>query len=264
MSRKIYWSPHLGITRTWSIETLLDRVAAAGYEGIEALITANWMDWKKPEDVARLKKLMTEHQLECPAVSWRGNQGELLFTDPRNYAPSKAYLEECIEAAFALGASAVLLWPRIAEGVNRTDAMAAAARVLNGVAGLCRQRGVMLSVEFESRGNPLCGTPTETLELIERTGNFVTICCDSIHLYNRKLDAYASVLAQRGYLGLVHLSDSDRGVPGDGDFDFEAFVRGLKEIDCQAPIFVQIDPREEDDIARAYQRAREIIRPLDH
>ncbi len=263
MPRKIYWSPHLGITRTWSIEKLLDSVAAAGYAGIEALVSSAWMDWKDAGDIARLKGMMDERKLECPAVSWRGNQGDLLFTDPKSYAPAKAYLAECVEAASWLGAKAVLVWPRIAEGVTRPDALAVSARVLDDLAPLCRERGVDVSLEFESRGNPLCGTPAETLELIGMTGDYLTICCDTIHLYNRGLDAYASVLPQRGHIGLVHLSDQDRQVPGDGEFDFAAFVRGLKEIACDAPIFVQIDPRSEEDVARAYQRAQEIVRPLD-
>lgn len=262
MPREIYWSPHLGITRTWPLEKLLNTVAAAGYAGIEALVTPAWMNWKGPQDVARLRRMMDDRSLECPAVSWRGNQGDLLFTDPKNYATSKAYLIECVETVSALGGKAVLVWPRIAEGVSRPDAMAASARVLNDVAPVCLERGVNISLEFESRGNPLCGTPAETLELIALTGGFVTICCDTIHLYNRGLDAFSSVLPQRGHIGLVHLSDSERGVPGDGQFDFPAFVRALREIDCRAPIFVQIDPKEEPDIARAYQRAREIVAPL--
>ena len=262
MSRKIYWSPHGGIVAKWPVEQLVAAVAESGYAGIEALTARNWMDWRDAKDVARLKALLDSYHLECPAISWRGNQGDLLFTDPRNYAPSKAYLVECIEAASWLGAGAVLLWPRIADGVSRPDALVAAARVLNDVAPLCHQWEVTLSVEFESLGNPLCGTPAETIDLIELTGDFVNICCDTIHLLNRKLDAYASVLPQRGKIGLVHLSDGGRQVPGDGVFDFPAFIRGIKEIGYDGPIFVQIDPRAEADLPRAYRRAVELTAPL--
>jgi sugar phosphate isomerase/epimerase len=237
-------------------------VADAGYAGLEILIHEQWLDWKDPADVARLKALLNRHHLACPAVCWRGNQGDLLFTNPANYASSKAYLAECVDVATAMRAEAVLVWPRIAEGVSRPDALAAAARVLNDVGDLCRQRGVVVSLEFESVGNPLCGTPAETIELIEKTGDFVTICCDTFHLYNRKLDAYASVLPQRGKIGLVHLSDGERQVPGDSDFDFASFVKAIKEIDYRGPIFVQVDPRSEGDIARAYRRAVEIVAPL--
>jgi len=141
-------------------------------------------------------------------------------------------------------------------------AVAAAGRVFNDVADLCRARDVVLAVEFESKGNPLCGTPAETLELIAHTGNFVTACCDTIYLYNRRLDPYASVLPLRGKVGLVHLSDSDRLVPGDGAFDFPPFIQAIREIRYAGPIFVQIDPRMAEDLAHAYQRAVELTAPL--
>jgi D-psicose/D-tagatose/L-ribulose 3-epimerase len=262
MASKIYWSPHGGITRSWPVDRLVAEVAGAGYAGVEALVSEQWMNWKDPTDVERLKALIASHGLECPAVCWRGNQGDLPFTDPRNHASSRAYLAECIEVASLMGAKAVLVWTRIAEGVSRPDALEAAARVLNGVSGLCRERGVVLSLEFESVGQPLCGTPAETIELIDLTGDFVTICCDTFHLHNRQLDAYTSVLAQRRRIGLVHLSDSDRQVPGDGEFDFPAFIRGIQEVEYAGPIFVQIDPRAPEDLARAHRRAVEIAAPL--
>jgi D-psicose/D-tagatose/L-ribulose 3-epimerase len=262
MASKVYWSPHGGITRTWSVDKLVAEVAEAGYAGIEALVNEQWMNWRDPGDVQRLRALIESHGLECPAVCWRGNQGDLLFTDPRNHATSRAYLAECIEVASRMGAGAVLVWPRVAEGVSRADALAAAARVLNDVSELCRERAVVLSLEFESVGQPLCGTPAETIELIELTGDFVTICCDTFHLYNRRLDPYASVLAQRGRIGLVHLSDGERQVPGDGDFDFAAFIKGIQEVGYGGPVFVQIDPRADGDLARAATRALEIVGPL--
>jgi len=146
--------------------------------------------------------------------------------------------------------------------VSRSDALATAARILSEVAGRCREQGVQIALEFESRGDPLCGTPAEALDLITLTGDHVSVCCDSIHLHNRGLDAYSSPLSLRGRLGVVHLSDSERRVPGEGEFDFPAFVRALGEIAYAGPIFVQIDPRAEEEIGRALQRVREFTAPL--
>lgn len=263
MASKVHWSPHGGAAvRDWSVEQLVAAVAQAGYAGIEAQVAEKWLRWQDPAEVDRLRALLDRYHLECPAVCWRGNQGDRLFTDPQHYATSKQYLSECIGLAAALDARAVLVWPRIADGIERPEALTAAARVLNDVADLCRARGVTVAVEFESGGNPLCGTPAETLELIERTGDFVTACCDTIHLYNRRLDPRADVLPLRGKIGLVHLSDNDRQVPGDGAFDFPTFIRAVQEIRYSGPILVQIDPRSAEDLPRAYRRAVEITAPL--
>ncbi len=263
MTSPIYWSPHGGAAvRDWSVEQLVAAVAAAGYAGIEAQVAEKWVYWQDTAEVARLRALLDRYHLECPAVCWRGNQGDRLFTDPKCYATAKQYLNDCVDVAAALGARAVLVWPHIAEGVGRPEALAAAGRGVNDIGDRCRARDVVLAVEFESTGNPLCGTPTETLELIAHTGNFVTACCDTIHLYNRRLDPYASVLSLRGKVGLVHLSDSGRLVPGDGEFDFPPFIQAIREIRYAGPIFVQIDPRTAEDLARAYQRAVEFTAPL--
>ena len=261
-SKGIHWSPHGGITRTWPVDRLFAAVAEAGYAGIEVLVAEDWLDWKDPTDVERVRGLLRAHDLVCPAVCWRGNQGPRMITSPGNEESARAYLVDCIDLATRLDAGAVLVWPRIAPGVERPVALATAARVLTGVGDLCRRSGVIISLEFESVGDPLCGTPAETIELIEQTGDFLTICCDTFHLYNRGLDPYTSVLPQRGRIGLVHLSDAGREPPGDRDFDFGRFIQAVVDVDYRGPVFVQIDPRAEGDLARARLRAAELTAPL--
>lgn len=109
----------------------------------------------------------------------------------------------------------------------------------------------------------LLGPPEDTLSFIRETGSHVSACADTYHLFNRHRDQHEGVSRLKGYLSLVHLSDSNRQMPGKGNVDYPAFFEGLKEIDYRGPIFVQYDPEDEEEIVQGLTNSHEFARLLE-
>ena len=53
---------------------------------------------------------------------------------------------------------------------------------------------------------------------------------DTFHMNIEESDIGAAIRAAKGYIGHVHLADSDRWYPGHGHYDFKETLQALKDI----------------------------------
>ena len=254
--RDIHWSPHGGIARGWPPERIFDAIATAGYAGTEIWMDRSWFDWTRAAEIRRIKDLASRYGLETPTICWR-RFPELEPTNPATAAAARDYLRDCLRVGEACGATTVLVYPGVPEGVAYEDAWATARDTFGKLDAECRVRGVRIAIEFESPGPVLLGTPEETLAFIREVGPHVTACADTYHLLNRGIDPYAGVRALHGHLSLVHLSDSGRQMPGKGGVDYPRFFAGLRDIGYDGPLFVQYGPESHEEFALGLARARE-------
>ena len=259
--RNIYWSPHGGIARGWPPERIFEAIATAGYAGTEIWMDRSWFDWTSAAEIRRIKDLAGRYRLATPTICWR-RFPDLEPTNPATAAAARDYLLDCIRVGEACGATTVLVYPGVPEGVPHEAAWETARDIIGGLGPECQGRGVRIAIEFESPGPVLLGTPEETLAFIREVGPHVTACADTYHLYNRGIDPYMGAIALRGHLSLVHLSDSGRRVPGAGAVDYPRFFEGLRAIGYDGPIFVQYGPESAEEFALGLARAREYARAL--
>jgi protein FrlC len=233
-------------------------VASIGYKGIEVSIQKEWFDWTQEEDTKRLENMLHQNGLSVPAVCWRPlprrELGDLKYLEE-----ATQYLRDCIRVAERFRAKHVLIWPRIPEGVPKANARDAVSQTLINLRDDCKSQGVGITIEFESSDSAIFQNYKDVQEVISEVGKYVSICCDTYHMFNRKMDPYKAVIEQGENIGVVHLSDSHRLPPGLGEFNFIEFFQGLKDITYKGPFFIQIDPRNEEDIKTAYINANEMV-----
>lgn len=259
--RDVYWSPHAGVVNGWPPERLFDAIAEAGYAGTEIWMDPRWLDWREASEIERVRSAAARRGLALPTVCWR-HLPEYSPTNPATAEAGREYLLDCLRVGEAVGATTVLIYPGVPRGVDYETAWVTARDVLGGLEAECRRREISIAIEFESPGPVLLGSPEDTLSFIREAGSHITACADTFHLFNRHRDQREGVSRLKGHLSLVHLSDSQRQLPGKGKTDFPAFFAGLAEIGYAGPLFVQYDPVDLAEIPLGVARAREWARSL--
>ncbi len=262
MVKDVYWSPHAGIARGWPPERLFEVIGRVGYAGTEIWMDPKWLDWHLPAETRRIKEEASKHGLGTPTICWR-HFPEYAPTNPATAQAGREYLLDCLRVGEAVGATTVLIYPGVPQGVEYETAWVTARDLIGSLDAECHSRGISIAIEFESPGPVLLGSPEDTLSFIRETGSHVTACADTFHLFNRHRDQREGVARLKGHLTLVHLSDSKRQLPGKGGVDYQAFFQGLRDIEYAGPIFVQYDPVVESELALGLTRAREWARLLE-
>jgi D-psicose/D-tagatose/L-ribulose 3-epimerase len=167
-----------------------------------------------------------------------------------------AFIETALEATAAAGATAL---SGVTYGcIGRTSGAAPTARELDGVArhleraaDAAAARGLRLGIEPCNRYEThLLNTAAQAVAMIERVGaQNVFVHLDTYHM-NIEERGYAEGFADAGrHLGYVHLSESNRGVPGRGTVDWDAVMRGLAAVGYDGPAALESFVHVDADIA---------------
>lgn len=152
-------------------------------------------------------------------------------------AAARAYLTACVDATADMGAG-VMGGVLYSHHGGRIDGKPGpvlyerSAEVLRDVAGHAAGRGVTLGLEPCNRYETyLVNTAGQALELAELIGeDNVGVHLDTYHM-NIEEDGFSEPIRRVGdRLVHFHLSESHRGVPGQGTVDWEAVMGALDEI----------------------------------
>jgi len=117
----------------------------------------------------------------------------------------------------------------------------AICRLVDRVAQKARDLNMRLGLEPCNRYEThLLNTARQTAEIIERVGApNVFIHLDTYHM-NIEEAGMAEGFADAGeHLGYVHLSESNRGVPGKGTMDWAATFKGLADVDFEGTMTLE-------------------------
>lgn len=139
-------------------------------------------------------------------------------------------------------------------GAAPTDAeRAVCAETLREVAAVAAERGITLGLEPVNRYETyLYNTIGDTLELIDEIDAAnVTIHADTYHM-NIEEPGFAGPLEAAGdRLGCIHCSESDRGVPGQGNVHWDDVFRGLAAVDYRGALVLESFAAINPDLAGA-------------
>jgi D-psicose/D-tagatose/L-ribulose 3-epimerase len=184
-------------------------------------------------DAAHSRKLLEE--AEMPAVCSLGLPQEVWAS----VHPDKAieFLKVAIDKTADMGALALsgVTYGGIGErtGVSPTQAeLDNVARVLDEIASYAKTKNVQLGIEPVNRYEThLINTGWQAADMIERVGNDnLFIHLDTYHMNIEEKGAANGILAAREHLKYIHLSESDRGVPGAGTCDWDEIFATLAAI----------------------------------
>ncbi|MGP1395126.1 MAG: sugar phosphate isomerase/epimerase family protein [Inquilinaceae bacterium] len=177
---------------------------------------------------------------------------------PDHPVAAEAFLKTALNVAAGLGSPCLtgVTYSAIGKltGAPPTDAeYEGIARVLRPIARHAGALGLELGVEACNRYEThLINCGHQGVALIERIGEAnVFVHLDTYHMNIEEKGLRQAIVALGGHCRYIHLSESDRGVPGTGNVDWDGVFAGLAQAgfvgDMVLESFVAIHP----DIARA-------------
>lgn len=93
-----------------------------------------------------------------------------------------------------------------------------------------QERGVTLQIEAINRSEAsLFHTTKELVGYLDRLGLPIGLLFDTYHSFLEDGDIPTAVKRASGRITNVHLCDSHRGLPGEGEIDFPAVIRAIKD-----------------------------------
>jgi D-psicose/D-tagatose/L-ribulose 3-epimerase len=248
-------------TAAWTreaAELLIPEAARYGLQVIEIALLA-------PEtvDVDHSVALFKEHGV-APTASLC-----LPMEDNAALHPERAevFLQRALETAHALGCNilcgvtySTLGWR---SGLPPTEAeLANIAKTLKPIARRAAEYGMLIGIEPCNRYEThLLNTTAQSLAMIERIGEpNVTIHLDTYHMNIEEKGIGHGIIEAGKHSRYIHLSESDRGVPGTGTIDWADTFRALAasgfEGDLVMESFVTLPP----EIASALSVWRAVAR----
>ncbi|WP_348984656.1 sugar phosphate isomerase/epimerase [Paracoccus sp. PARArs4] len=115
------------------------------------------------------------------------------------------------------------------------------AKVLDAAAKYAKTVGLQFGIEPVNRyENHLINTGWQARDMIERVGSDnIFIHLDTYHMNIEEKGAANGILDARDYLKYIHLSESDRGTPGEGCCDWDEVFATLKAIDFKGGLAME-------------------------
>jgi D-psicose/D-tagatose/L-ribulose 3-epimerase len=239
-------------TARWTpdaVEKLVPEAAQHGLEVIEIALLA-------PEtiDVGHSRRILAEHGI-APTCSLSLPQQ---VTAPLHPQAAEVYLLRALGVAHALGSStlsgvtyATIGYTSGAPPTEQEYGNIAAA--LRPVARRAADLGMTLGIEPCNRYEThLVNTAAQAVRLIERIGEpNVMIHLDTYHMNIEEKGFAHGIRAAGPHLRYIHLSESDRGVPGTGTVDWDATFEVLAETGFSGDMVIESFVTLPPEIARA-------------
>ncbi len=234
-------------TMSWDPEGARRAIAAASGTGMDFIEIALLDPPSVDADLGR--KLLSEAVL--PAVCSLGlPEGAWAARDPDAAA---SFLKVAVEQSAKLGAEALtgVTYGGIGERtgcpptVREIDNV---ARALTQGAAFAREHGLAFGIEPVNRYEThLINTAAQGVRMIERIGaENMFLHLDTYHMNIEEKGVGNGILAGREHLRYIHLSESDRGTPGEGTCDWDEIFATLAAIGFDGGLamesFVEMPP----------------------
>ncbi|MGD1887865.1 MAG: sugar phosphate isomerase/epimerase family protein [Cohaesibacteraceae bacterium] len=218
-------------TMSWTPEAAEHAVGEAvrhGFDFVEvALLDPPMVDADHSRALFERSGIHAVCSLGLPEACWPSRDPE----------PGIAFLRVALDKAAAMGAEALtgVTYGGIGErsGMPPTEAeLDNVARCLEEAAKHAKTLGIAFGIEPVNRYEThLLNTGQQAVEMVERVGaGNMFVHLDTYHMNIEEKGVANGILAARDHLRYIHLSESDRGVPGKGTCDWDEIHAALAAI----------------------------------
>jgi D-psicose/D-tagatose/L-ribulose 3-epimerase len=205
-------------------------------------------------DLQGTKRLLREFGLGATCSLGLPVQASL----PERPREAAAFLGEALRAAAELGSPVLtgVIYGTLggAEGhPPRQDELAVVAETLSGAAEQAASLGLRIGIEPVNRYETyLVNTARQGLELIRAIGRgSVFLHLDTYHM-NIEEAGFATPIREAGSdLGYIHLSESNRGIPGEGNVRWEEVFSALAQVSYRGDLVMESFVAPSPQLARA-------------
>ena len=256
---------------TWSavitddLKPIVERLKKIGYDGVEFFVGA--------PDVAAYKWMgdyTKDLGLEVTAVTVVGKDESPISEDARVRAKALDRIKWMIDRTYDLN-SKLLCGPfhsahgHLAKRAPEDWEYAFGAEVLNAAGEYAAQANITLGLEALNRFECyLCNTMEQLTRLIKAVDHSNVKAMFDTHHANIEEKSLSKALSTISpYLAHVHISENDRGTPGDGQVHFDEAFSSLAKIKYNGWLTIEAFSRNDPDFANSIGVWREYSKPWD-
>jgi sugar phosphate isomerase/epimerase len=241
----IYWE---------SLELSIPKAKVAGFDAVE-LFPAS----AESIDAKALADLLRKHAMRISAVGSGAGKAlrglHLVNPDAAERAKACEYIAHLIDLGAQFGAPVIIgsMQGSIAGDVSRAQALGWIREALNELAPRAKAGGVELLFEPLNRYETnVINCLADGVALIRSlaTDN-VALLADLFHLNIEESSVPAAIRESKGYIGYVHLADSNRRPAGLGHIDFGEIIAALRDIGYDGYVSAEALPYPDPDRAAA-------------
>ena len=160
---------------------------------------------------------------------------EIRLTGPEvEWARVESYLEAAVGRVAALGGEAIVFGSggarNVPDGFAKEEACTQLARFLRLAGGVAARNDLTIVIEpLNSRDSNIITSVVEGMQLAQETDHpRVRLLADLYHMMEDG-EPLENITTCAGWLEHVHVADSGRGAPGEGDYPYAEFFRRLRE-----------------------------------
>jgi len=237
------------------LRDLAPRIAGWGFDLVELPVEAvgGW-------DPIATASLLAELSLGATVCAVMSGGRDLTTGDRSITASTQAYLRECIDAAAAVGAPIVAgpiyspvgrVWRQ--DEAGRAATVARLVEALRPIVDHAGASGVRLALEPLNRyETSLVNTIDQAMDIVEAVDSpALGVCLDTFHLNIEERDPAASARRAGDRVAHVQACGTDRGAPGQDQFDWLGFAAALTASEYAGAVCIESFTGENDAIARA-------------
>lgn len=210
--------------------------------------------------VDKIKAALQETGLDAVVCAAVVGERDLSSADPHKVAAAEAYFSKCIQfsetwrSRFVVGPLyAPVAKKRLPTKVERQDEWQRSVAGLRRMASYAETHGVKLGIEplnrFES---DMVNTTEDALRMLDDVDHAaIGLSLDSFHMNIEEVDFCQAI--ERAGKRLLHLqvSDSHRGVPGEGNSDWTGLREGLRRIGYEGVVSIESFSPDTSSLAEA-------------
>jgi sugar phosphate isomerase/epimerase len=241
----IYWD---------DLAVSIPKARAAGFDAVELFPeSAEAID----EDL--LARLLHQYRIEVSAFG--SGAGKAVFglhltsLDGTLRLRAREYIARLIDVAARFGAPVIIgsMQGSLEKDVTHVQALGWLREALNELGERAKTRGVKLMLEPLNRyETDIINRIVDGMELIRSlTTDNVVLLADLFHLNIEEDSLPSAIRAAKGYIGYVHLADSNRRPAGLGHTGFEGVIEALKDIGYEGYVSAEALPYPDPDQAAA-------------
>jgi D-psicose/D-tagatose/L-ribulose 3-epimerase len=253
----LLWTTHV----TQEHFSLLGRIRQAGFDGVEIPLFEGSV-----AHFRMLRRALDAEGLACSTSTIATEQANPISAEPSVRQSALARLRWAIELSQVLRAD-VLAGPfhsplATFSGSGPTDEeIRRASDVLRGAAEIAAEAGLTLAIESLNRFECyFLTTVAQTRSLVERVNHpRLRMMYDTFHAHIEEKDVAAAIAHAGPVLAHVHISESDRGVPGTGQVRWPETFQALRKIDYDRWLVIEAFGRALPDLAAATRIWRDLF-----
>ena len=249
-----------------SFKSITERLKQIGYDGIEV-----FMAEQETSAYKRLGNHLRSIGLEATCVLGLGPEENPVNSSRAVREKAVGRLKQAIDCAHAIDSKIVCgpFHSAFADFTNRhppeDQEYAWSAEVLNKAGEYAAEANIVLTVEALNRFECyLCNTMEQLTRLVSRAAHpNVKAMFDTHHANIEEKKIETAIKKVAPVLAHVHISENDRGTPGDGHVPWDETFSTLSAIKYQGWLTIEAFTRNDPDFANAINVWREYSEPWD-